>query len=1130
MTSGAPPSNAARYLARLGVTALVLATGHAAFADDDVAKGPVLGHVTVEGATGAITGEELARKVGMELGAALRVDQVRSAIHALYAIGAFRSVEALIRPWPAGGVELVFRVLDRLILSEIVVSGAKALAKDEVVRAARMPLESEIDVAVGERAADRIHDAYVLRGYNDVEVHTSLAPMVDPTRVRLVVEIKEGPPTLIERVIFTGRPVVSAATLLRALPSGLHPHRPLDVTLFREAREALRSDLRLRAYYDADIKTPTYDIDRTRHTAVLTIAVDAGPQYVLDFVGNAVVSDVALTELVERADRPGFAAPLKSADKDPGSVDDHLREELERKVKRRYQELGFLLVDVRLVSKFLEPGERVATGHPSGSPALPGPPSAPLHLDDDALASWRDEPASTIREPAPDTVKVLRFTIDEGKPVKLLPGPEGIAFVGNDHIEGGRLRNQILAYVSEKLRIADAAADSRAKRVDDADTSGRGPVYAPERPKLTPVETRDVYVPELFDEAAKTILDVYRAEGYWDTAVEPPDIAIDPDAGFVSITITIEEGDRQILREVLFDGAASVDSKTLVKASRLALDKPLDPLALEEARLRLLDLYAENGFLLADVDYEVARLDTSTSIAVFRVAEGPRSVVESIEVRGLDRTARSVVVSRLKFDVGDYVKPSALRESERALRVLGIFTAASVAPEDPESPDATKKIIVTVAEDLPGTFEPKIGYSTDDGPRARVILSYANLFGLAWNVSALVQANYPLWGFLPLIDPDSISPAWPTAPFTCRDPETRALHYCPPSRLADFDAIERRASIGLRIPQLFTLFVPFDLTGELIHSRRTELAFGLTELGARLTAATSLVGEFQLRVETDILNDTYVTYSNDALSALPRNLVPQLFPDARITLFSVRPTLTLDYRDNPFNPTRGLLATLKVDYVVSLADGKSPEDGILRPPITVHALRTDIVLRGYIPLGWPRNAVLAVSFAMGSVLPILRGEAIPPDRGFFLGGRNSMRAYYEQEMLPADIVHNYEPCLLTEPTCNRDEELLRLRTPARLYGLHRVELRFPLFRTGFDVALFGDLGNSWANLDSIFRIADTLVPVFNYGFAIRYPTPIGPISLEFGFNPAPRTKEVPGEAEKIVIDRRWAVHFSIGVF
>jgi outer membrane protein assembly factor BamA len=1054
-----------------------------AAADEPAADGapPLVHNMFLHGPGGALKAADLAARSGIRIGAPLRVDQVRAAIKILYAIGAFRSVEAYVVPVGPGQVDLFFAALDRLLLSEIVITGHHALDRDDLVRAARLPVGSEVDEKALAEAAERIRKTYVARGFHAVAITSHPVPDVDPSRVKLLVQVVEGEPTLIESISFSGRAVMDARRLIDVMP--LKPGDRLDVTKFHDVREKLREVLRLAGWYDAVIREPVPDIDFARHRSKLTVPVNAGLRYAFAFDGNEVLGDLALQALVDDV--------MQDDEKDPGPLDAHLRGELVGRVKRRYEEAGFLLADVRLVEAVLPAGTAVPSARPAG--LVPEDPSARYRWEGSGAVAASGELADT---------RLLRFVIDEGRPVKLSPGAGAVAFTGNAHFKTVFLRTQLLKFVRDGLAAVGGALSPTAVEMEGVGASGRGAVYAPPRAALAPLPASEVYVPELFDEAARHLVDLYRSEGYWDATIDPPAISLDTEAGLVSLTFTVHEGDPQFVREVLFDGAASVSARTLLTASALKLDAPLDPLALEAAREKLLRLYTERlGFLYAEVDYEVARIDPTTAVVVFRVVEGVHVKVKDIVVKGADHTKESVIRSRLTFEPGDDLNVTELRESERALGALGLFLAASVEPEDIEVPEEAKTVVVTVIEDKFGSTELSWGYSTDDGPRASFRLGWKNFFGLGWNGEVRVQANYPRFGLLALLNKELVT-RWPDHLFACPRARGASYEFCTSwekaYRLDDFDALERRINLAGTVPGAFRLLVPFDFQAELIHSRRTEVAYGLTDAGVRLSVSSSRRSTevrhpdaVSAKVETDFFYNIYVTYNAVALTELPVALQPQLFPDASVALWSLRPSLTLNFTDDAFNPTKGMLARFIVDYVHSVTDGKPlPRgDGILAPatpPFRVRALRLEWLVNGFIPLG-AHGWGIDVSTGLGTVLtPDPHADAVPPDRAFFLGGRNSIRGFFEQGMLPWDVVVGGTASAETA------------RVPARLYFLLRSELHFPLFGSGFEGVVFLDAGNSWADVRSIATVKFfmRLAP----GVALRYGTPVGPLSLAVGYN------------------------------
>jgi outer membrane protein assembly factor BamA len=129
-----------------------------------------------------------------------------------------------------------------------------------------------------------------------------------------------------------------------------------------------------------------------------------------------------------------------------------------------------------------------------------------------------------------------------------------------------------------------------------------------------------------------------------------------------------------------------------------------------------------------------------------------------------------------------------------------------------------------------------------------------------------------------------------------------------------------------------------------------------------------------------------------------------------------------------------------------------------------------------------------------------------PDRLFFLGGVDSIRAFLADQMVPEDVAQRILHNQLTI-----DQVAIR---GGNLALNPRVELRVPitdLFAAGF----FLDTGNLWVDPSAI----DLLALRVALGAGLRIATPIGPIALDYGINMLRRPWEDFG-----------AFHFSIGLF
>lgn len=190
-------------------------------------------------------------------------------------------------------------------------------------------------------------------------------------------------------------------------------------------------------------------------------------------------------------------------------------------------------------------------------------------------------------------------------------------------------------------------------------------------------------------------------------------------------------------------------------------------------------------------------------------------------------------------------------------------------------------------------------------------------------------------------------------------------------------------------------------------------------------------------------------------------------------------TQKLDTRNNKVNPTRGIF------FVTTVDAGKDGEDS------DVSFVRGTYRLSWYLPV--TSKTVLALG-ASGGVISANGGpNALPIDERFFNGGASSVRSFLERELGPHD--------------------LLGFPIGGEAFTNFNAEFTFPL-AGDLKGAVFFDAGNLMREA-SDFGVSDMRYAV---GVGLRYNLPIGPIRLDFGYNPSRRDGEDRG-----------AVHFSIGV-
>lgn len=168
-----------------------------------------------------------------------------------------------------------------------------------------------------------------------------------------------------------------------------------------------------------------------------------------------------------------------------------------------------------------------------------------------------------------------------------------------------------------------------------------------------------------------------------------------------------------------------------------------------------------------------------------------------------------------------------------------------------------------------------------------------------------------------------------------------------------------------------------------------------------------------------------------------------------------------DLRDNPFSPTKGLY----LNGVVDLAGGPMGGDKDF--------YRLSGTSSYNIPMKF--NSVLEFRLRAGIVDAYGDSDKVPIFERFFAGGARTIRGYNERKVGPLDAV--------TEDPIGGE---------AMFVG--NIEYTFPLIDF-IKLAAFYDIGNVWAEIED-FGSGELKSGT---GLGLRVKTPIGPISLDYGF-------------------------------
>src|SRR5437588_7520503 len=107
---------------------------------------------------------------------------------------------------------------------------------------------------------------------------------------------------------------------------------------------------------------------------------------------------------------------------------------------------------------------------------------------------------------------------------------------------------------------------------------------------------------------------------------------------------------RQVLRELVIDGAHRVSAKKLRKEIGVKLNAPVNEDDLQKARQKIIDRYQSKGFTDIEVDFRVEPIDESrgTARVIYTVTEGVRGAVSRIHFEGNEHFSEKVLRKQMK--------------------------------------------------------------------------------------------------------------------------------------------------------------------------------------------------------------------------------------------------------------------------------------------------------------------------------------------------------------------------------------------------------------------------------------------------------------------------------------------------
>jgi outer membrane protein insertion porin family len=1041
----------------------------------------------------------------------------------LLGAGGFASGSLELAPAKDDGVDVLYRLTPSRFLRRLTVNGGP-LPDEDVRRASGLADAREITEASMLAAADAVTSYYARRGYPKTHVEASAIETTAPLVVNIELQVEVGAAKTVSGRTFVGLPTWDPQASAAATAYAVHPSEVADEDSLEAADRALGAELRAIGYPQASVSHSSVADDRGAGKVGLLVKIDAGSKILPRFEGAAVFDQRRLLEILglrDEADRSPLhlAAKIEDAYVRRGYLDARVNAELLGVAGDRQRTLLFRVHEGELVKV----SGRVY-------PCLRGALGA-SRLDEE-IDSFLDEElgASGIGEVAASTDAALGSgTGDVGRGARIAP-----AALEPNAVFVGAIYDRAVEHLRELLRsegyvFADVGNATLVRATCKAGT--QPDVCIPVPPPAMP-------------DVCRSDIDGLPRE----SLPLPKSLSCVPDpsganrcAPTASVYIPVNPGPRSTLWDVQVDGTKALAPAVVLGAQGagqdLRMGQPLSLKDVETARQHVIELYKDEGYAFASVRASVEYSPDRTRARIrYTVNEGEQVIVDHIEVEGARLTSEQLIRDRLRFAPGEVYRQRKVKESQERLTRLGVFTSASIAMANPGIPAKRKTVIVSVVEKKAAALEAAPGFSTGQGIKLYAEIANTNAFGQALTFAARGQiAIQPLFVFGPgpltsgYLASDVVS-NWQSK---LTDPITRVARRLTLSATAPHVPLLGADWIGsLEFSNVNDLWSQYRL-------ERTNLpSFSLTYQPARW---------FSLSFGTGFELNSFQIFQGDILTLLSdpknNNLASTLFiPAGNSGVYALRATISLEGRDNPLSATRGGHLAFTTEYVKGLyengptttnptnqnflhllasADWHVPLNKAARPWVLAFQLRGGVNIN---VLECASNPQRSVTIGMNTTQVDVCASY--PDRLFYLGGIDSIRGFYPATLTPQDTIDKIAGKVFTDTTDasgnvttaaqNQANAVQSASRGGNVFINPRIELRIPAFSFG-SIVLFADAANSWFDLSAFqpWKLR------FSFGPGISIDTPVGPIVLDVGFNPAPNT---------LFGEQSFAVAFSIGRF
>lgn len=609
---------------------------------------------------------------------------------------------------------------------------------------------------------------------------------------------------------------------------------------------------------------------------------------------------------------------------------------------------------------------------------------------------------------------------------------------------------------------------------------------------------------DLVEESIQRMLSLYRANGYPFAQIAP---VFQQKAETIHLTYFVFEGKRVRTGSISLVGT-HLDEKKLKSMLSLAEGRPFNPDLMDADRETLVNFFTALGYLTVQVDEFQTTYDESSQSMdiVIPIREGPKTVIGTIDIRGVRSVSRDELSAALHIRSGDPYNEVDL--SDARYRILEFYTT---------------KGFPSVSVSIERSFvdhEANVAFVIDEGPfvefgktivtgntRTRYEVIKRQLLteeGAPFDSSLLRKEKQELYrlGLFTDVNVEVLEGYDDRRDILINLNEGKAgavefgFGYSDYERYRGFLDVSyrnlwgmhRQAAVrtelsSLRQRLILQYYEPWFLDsgtafrGLFLAEYREEQNIDTRETRYRLSRNAVSAG-IERKLSSTVKGEFAYEFSVVNTYDVKPDVILSREDTGTLLISGLRLGLIYDTRDDPFDPKSGVLSGISAKLTSPLFLSESD------------FMKLSVYGNLYYQL--MRRVVFAASLRGGIAKGYGATAELPIVERFFIGGRTTVRGYAQDTLGPKGSDGN--------------------PTGGNAFLMENVELRFSLGR-GIGVVTFLDGGNVWVEVDDA-NPADTK---FTTGLGFRYDTPVGPLRVDYGYKLDRERGESRGE-----------IHFSIG--